>query len=69
VVPVLPPEEVLSEDVPLDGAVVPEDVVPPEVVVVPDDDELVPLVGAACGPVVISTLLKSAVIVSAAGPR
>jgi hypothetical protein len=38
-------EEVLPEDVPLDGASVREKVVPPEVVVVPNDDELVPLVG------------------------
>lgn len=65
----LPLEEVLPEDVPLDGALVREDVVPPEVVVVPDDDELVPLMGTACGPVVICTLLKSAVNVSAADPR
>lgn len=65
----LPLEEVLPEDVPLDGASVREKVVPPKVVVVPNDDELVPLVGAACGPVVICTLLKSAVNVSAACPR
>jgi hypothetical protein len=39
------------------------------VVVVADDDELMPLVGAACGPVVIRTLLKSAVIISGADPR
>jgi hypothetical protein len=63
---VLPLEEVLPEDVPLDGAGVRGDVVPPEVVV---PDELVPLVGAACGPVVIRKLLKSAVIVSPADPR
>ena len=35
----LPLEEVLPEDVPLDGASVREKVVPPKVVVVPNDDE------------------------------